>query len=104
MVKAYFCLDPASRSALMRCALSKSDIVGFHSATKVELKLSKSHSHNWVKLTIGGMSDRRWRLQNYIAAYAEACGQKEQASKLITAMPAALIESDCGLIKQGRWS
>lgn len=104
MFKAYFCLDPALHSALMRRALSKSDIVCFHSATKVELKLSKSHNHNWIKLTIGGMSDRRWRLQNYIAVYAEACSQKEQTSKLIMAMPGALIESDCGLIKQGRWS
>lgn len=104
MDKAYFCLDPASRSALMRCAFSKSDIVGLHSATKVELKLSKPHNYNPVQLTVRNMPDRRWRLQNHVAAHAEPFGQKERASELVKAEPVAFIESNYGFTKQGRWS
>jgi hypothetical protein len=101
--KAYFCLDPASRSALMRCAFSKSDIVGIHSATKVELKLGKPHNHNPVRLTVAVMPDPSWRVQNHVAAYAEPFGQKERASELVKAVPVAFIESNYGFTKQGRW-
>lgn len=104
MFKAYFRSDPASHSALTRCAFSESDIVSFHSATIVGLKLSKPHDHNSVKLAMGGMPEHGMRLQHHVAAYAEPYGQTEQASKLTTAMLAALIKSDCELTNQGRWS
>ncbi|WCT80028.1 hypothetical protein [Novosphingobium humi] len=103
MDKAYFCLDPASHSALMRCAFSKTDIVGIHSATKVELKLGKPHNHNQVRLTVGNMPDRSLRLQNHVAAYAAPFDQKERASELVKALPVAFIESNYGFTKQGRW-
>jgi hypothetical protein len=81
--KAYFRSDPASHSALTRCAFSDSDIVSFHSATIVGLKLSKPHDHNSVKLAMGGMPDHGMRLQHCVAAYANLTARRNrQANSL----------------------
>lgn len=104
MYKAYFRSDPASHSALNRCAFGEADIVDLHSAAIVGPKPGKPHDHKSVQLTVGGMPEHGMPLQHYVAADAEAYDPKAKAGKLVKAAPVAFIESNVGSTNQGRRS